>query len=255
MEGIWMQAAGVVFREGLEAMLVLMALAAYLVKAGHGNKQGVLWLGGGLALVASGAAAWVFHTFYGGLHNDMVEAFVMAVAAGLMLYVSGWMFLRQDPLVWKAYLQRHMDKVMNTSSLLALGAVAFLAVFREGAETVLMLGAMAADSTAGMLEGALLGLGVLAVMFVGIKRFALQLPLRPMFLVTSAFLFVMGLVLATDAVKEFQEVGWLTFTPLSSTSDMTLEALATAILLGAAGIGGTFLARYQTVHADGKHAA
>lgn len=247
MDTILMQATGIVFREGLEAMLVLMALAAYLVKAGQGSRQGLLWLGGGAAIVASFAAAWVFHAFYGGLHNDMVEAFVMTFASGLMLYVSGWMFVRQDPQVWQAFLKEKMDKVMGTGSLLALTVVAFLAVFREGAETVLMLNALAMQgSAAGMLEGAVLGLAILAVLFVVMKRFAMRLPLRPMFLATSAFLFLMGLSMAASAVAEYQEVGWLSFTPLAGELT-TLETLTVLVLLAASAVGGTLLARARVL--------
>lgn len=245
-----LQAAGIIFREGLEAMLVLMALATYLVKSGHGARENILWAGAGAALVASLGAAWVFHAFYGGHHNDAVEGVVMALAACVMLYVSGWMYLRQDPAVWQAMLKRHIDKVMGTGSLLTLATVAFLAVFREGAETVLMLNALAMKGdTTGMLEGAAAGTAALAVLFVAMRWFAVKIPLRPFFLVTSAFLFVMGLHLAVEAVGEFQEVGWMTLTPWLGESFTIETATVLAFLLFLA-FGGTALGRYQTLKSN-----
>ena len=74
----FLQSAIILLREGLEAMLVLAALAAYLKKAGSKERLGALYIGAGLAVVASIVAAWLFQLFNNGVHNDTVEGFVMA---------------------------------------------------------------------------------------------------------------------------------------------------------------------------------
>lgn len=246
MDGTFIQAGGIVFREGLEAMLVLMALAAYLVKAGQPAKQQVLVWGAGAGVAASLGLAWVFHVFYSGAHSDIIEGVVMTAAAVMMLYVSGWMFVRQDPEVWKATLKRQVDAVVDNGSLWALGAIAFLAVLREGAETVLMLGALATDGhIADMAAGALAAGVVLAVVFMAMKYFAVRIPLRPLFVATSAFLFVLGLHMVLEAVPEFQEAGWLPFTPLSDDATLTMESVGLVLLMAVAALGGTWFARWR----------
>ncbi len=152
--------------------------------------------------------AWVFEAFFDGNHNDLIEAGVIVVAAVLMFTMSGWLFLRQDPAAWKAEINRMAERAMSAGTLVSLAGIAFLAVFREGAETVLFLHALA--RTAGGFDASLFGgLAVaavaLAVVFVAMQWLALRLPLRPVFLLTSAFLFVMGLRMVGAAIQEFQE--------------------------------------------------
>ena len=97
-----LQSGLILLREGLEALLVIAALAAFLKRAGVPEKVKPLYLGAGLAILASFGAAVVFELFFGGEHNDFMEAGVMVIAAALMLYMSGWLFLRQDPKAWMA---------------------------------------------------------------------------------------------------------------------------------------------------------
>lgn len=202
------QATVILFREGLEAMLVIAALAAFLRRAGAPERLRALYAGALAAILASFGAAWVFETFFGGVHNDLLEAAIMLLAAALMFYMSGWLFLKQDPRSWQADLKRAAERAIGAGTALSLAGIAFLAVFREGGETVLFLHALA--QTSGGWSPALVGglvvaaLG-LAVVFVAMQWLALRLPLRPMFLVTSAFLFVMGLKMVGEAVQEFQE--------------------------------------------------
>jgi high-affinity iron transporter len=97
MNATFIEAASILVREGLEAILVLAALAAYLGRIGAEHRLRALWLGAGAALIASIVSAWVFEQFYNGMHNDIAEGVMIFAAAGLMFYVSGWLFLKQDP--------------------------------------------------------------------------------------------------------------------------------------------------------------
>ena len=209
-----LSAAGILLREGLEAILVLTALAAYLTKINAQGRLKALWTGAGIGVVASIATAWVFSKFYGGEHNDMLEGFTMLLAAGLMLYVSGWLYLRQNPRLWQAYLKGQVDKAMGKGSILAIGSLAFLAIYREGAETALFINALAQSAgewNLAIFNGLLIGSGGLAALFILLRMTAVRLPLRPMFLATSALLFLMALSFIADAIQEFQELGWILF--------------------------------------------
>jgi high-affinity iron transporter len=208
MNATFIEAAVILLREGLEAILVVAALAAYLSRAGAQERLQALWLGAAAAVVASVAAAWVFERFYNGMHNDIFEGVIIFVAAALLFYVSGWLFLKQDPKAWQAYLNRQAGRAAVAGSGLVVASLAFLAVLREGAETVLFLHVLAKSSggwTAGLVGGiaaACVGLAVLCwVIVTGTRR----LPLRAVFVGTSAFLFLMGLKFLGEGLQEFQE--------------------------------------------------
>lgn len=203
------ESASIILREGLEAILVLAALAAWLTRTGSNEKIRPLYSGAAAALLASLALAWVFATFNNGMHDDGIEGGVMLLAAGLMLDVRGWLFLNEDPKRWQAYLKAETDKATRAGSALAIATLAFLAVFREGAETVLFLTALAKTKggwNVHLVSGVVGGFAGLGLLWFMIMRTSRRLPLRPLFLVTSAFLFVMALKFIGEAFQEFQEM-------------------------------------------------
>ena len=211
----FVQAFIILFREGLEALLVIAALVAFLRRANAAERIAPVYMGALAAIVASIVMAWVFATFYDGNHSDLFEAVVMLAAAVLLFYMSGWMFVRQDPKAWQADLNRLAERALGAGTMLSLAGIAFLAVFREGAETILFVHTLA--KTANGFDAALLG-GLaaatlaLVAMFVAMQWLALRLPLRPMFVVTSAFLFFMGLRMVGQAFQELQEQALIPFT-------------------------------------------
>lgn len=207
----------IVLREGLEALLVIAALAAFLARAGSGERRRALAWGVGLALLASIGMAWIFAAYFGGVHDDLTEGLIMAAAALLLLYVSGWLWQRQDPAAWSRYLHAQAGRALAADGPFMVAAIAFLAVFREGAETILFLLAAIGDAAAGMeavLVGSLSAVLALGAIYVAMNRLALRLPLRPVFAVSSAFLFLLGLRFIGQAMLEFQEVGWFSYTDI-----------------------------------------
>ena len=97
MSSAFIQAAVILLREGLEAMLVIAALAGYLTKAGAGHRIQALYGGALAAVAASIVAAWLFAVLNSGEHSDIMEGIIILFAASLMLYVSGWLMVKQDP--------------------------------------------------------------------------------------------------------------------------------------------------------------
>ncbi|MBR1215754.1 FTR1 family protein [Bradyrhizobium sp. JYMT SZCCT0180] len=215
MSSAFIQAAVILLREGLEAMLVIAALAGYLRKVGSAHRVGALY-GGALAAVgASFIAAWLFAVFNSGDHSDVLEGVIILFAAALMLYVSGWLMVKQDPRGWQEYLAHKADSALAQDTVWAIGALAFLAVFREGAETVLFINALAKTEggwSAGLFGGLAAAAVGLAVLFYFINMIAQKIPLRPLFVVTSAFLFAMAIKFIGEAVQEFQEQAIITVT-------------------------------------------
>jgi len=214
MDAAFLQALTILLREGLEAILVLAALAAYLARDEGKDRLNALWLGAGAALLASIAAAWIFEQFYNGVHNDIFEGVTILLTAALMFYVSGWLFLRQDPRAWQHYIKQRADQALRAQSAYLVGALAFFAVMREGGESILFLHVLAKTSggwTAPLASGIVTAFVVLAALFWIIVKTSRRLPLRAVFLVTSLFLFVMGLKFVGEGLQEFQEQALISY--------------------------------------------
>lgn len=241
MSSAFFQAAVILLREGLEALLVLAALAAYLKKSGGAHRVSALYGGAGVAVLASFIAAWIFAVFNSGDHSDVLEGVVILSAAALMLYVSGWLMAKQDPRGWQEYLATKADAALAQDTAWAVAALAFFAVFREGAETVLFINALAQTEggwSAGLFAGLAAAAVGLAVLFYFINMIAQRIPLRPLFIATSAFLFAMAIKFIGDAIQEFQEQAALSVTTIKGTDwlaklglNPTAEALSLQFLV------------------------
>jgi len=257
MSSAFIQAAAILLREGLEALLILAALAAYLVKVGGAHRIRALYFGALVAVVFSLIAAWVFATFYAGQHNDLMEGVVILFAAALMLYVSGWLMVKQDPQGWKEFLADKADAALARDTDWAVAALAFFAVFREGAETVLFIQALAATEggwSLGLFAGLIAAAIGLAVLFYFINIIAQRIPLRPLFIITSAFLFVMAILFIGDGLTEFQEQNYIPYTEVAGGEwlsaiglNPTVEALSIQLLVILAA-----LATYATVQRNNR---
>ncbi len=217
MLSVFIQSATILLREGLEALLVIAALAAYLDKAGARDRLPALYLGAGLAVIASLIGAWLFAVFNNGAHDDIIEGIVILCAAALMLYVSGWLLLRQDPRAWQAFLKTKADAALAKRTAIAVALLAFLAVFREGAETVLFIHVLAQTSGGWGVEliaGLIAAAVALVALFFVINSVARRLPLRALFLVTSFFLFAMAIRFIGEGMQEFQEQALVSYTQI-----------------------------------------
>lgn len=222
-------------------MLVIAALAAYLTKAGGGHRVKSLYAGALAAIGVSIVAAWLFAMLNSGQHSDLMEGVIILFAAALMLYVSGWLMVKQDPQGWKEYLAAKADNALAQDTAWAVAALAFLAVFREGAETVLFVNALATTEggwSVGLFGGLAAATLGLAVLFYFINLIAQKIPLRPLFIVTSAFLFAMAIKFIGEAVQEFQEQSILPFTQVAGADwlsaiglNPTVEALSLQLLV------------------------
>ncbi len=216
----------IIFREGLEAILVIGAMLAYLVKVGASDQRRALYGGAGTAVLVSlllaVAAQWVFTL--GAVQREVLEGVTMLLATGVLFYVSYWLISKVRGERWKQYIESKVDESLERGSSLMLALVAFVVVFREGLETVLFYQALAFSSGASLLGGSgLVGgfvAGSLILVGVGyaILRTSVKLPLKPFFVVTSAFLYYLAFKFAGDGIAELQEAGlvsvhYLSFVP------------------------------------------
>jgi high-affinity iron transporter len=223
--------SGILFREGLEAMLVIIALVAGTRQAGQLNRARDIYLGAGLAIVVSLALAWAVRHVIGDNTSDTLEGVFQLLAAATLFYVSSWLTGRGQAERWKSFIDAKVEAARHSRGpALALGLTAFLAVMREGAETIVFFQALLAGATArveqhAVMMGLLAGVVALAITFIVLRRLTNLIPIGPVFAVTSVLLYALAIIFIGQGVASFQESGVLDATFVMGTSIPTVPML------------------------------
>ena len=213
--GLFVNSLLLMLREGFEAILVIGAIMAVLIKAGATDKQRAVRWGIAAALAASLLTAAALEMMFRATaaQREALEGGVMLVAAALLFYVSYWLISKVEIAAWTRFVKGQVQKAVAAGSGVALAAVAFFAVYREGFETVLFYKALyvagGSGGGASITAGLLVGLAVLVAVFIGIERFGLKIPMRPFFAVTGATLAFMAFMFAGNGMKALQEGGYV----------------------------------------------
>ena len=253
---LFVQSFVLLLREGLEAILVVGALVAFLLKTGAGQRRRDIHIGVGAAIFASLLTAVLLETIFevGRTSQEALEGGVMLVATAMLFYVSYWLLSKMEVAKWNRFVKGRVQDAVSSGSALALASVAFLAVYREGFETVLFYKALfltGAGSVLPVFLGMVAGGLCLAVVYLAINRWGVRIPLKPFFGFTSAFLYYMAFVFAGKGIAELQEGGVVRTTILASGPRLpalgiypTVESLAlqgVLLALLAAGLVWTFV--------------
>lgn len=211
----------ILLREGLEAILVVAAMAAFLSKTNR--RDGLKWLHGGwiIALLA-GASTWVVSSYVieiSGAARELTEGITAITAAVILFYVGFWMHSRANAQRWGQYIKEKMNAALSEKALWSLAIVSFLAVYREVFETVLFYQALwaqvGADAQGSVVGGALVALAALILVAMIILRFGMRLPLGQFFTVTAYLMIALAVVFVGKGVAALQEAGRLAFTPVT----------------------------------------
>ena len=216
IEAFW-QSFLIIFREGLEAILVIGAIVAFLLKTGHHERLKSIWIGVGAALAASAVTAVVLKTLLAAMPatREVIEGITMLVAVAVLFSVSYWLISKVEAAKWQQFIREKVTTALEHGGGRALAFVAFLAVYREGAETALFYQALFTEGARVLLPislGMLTGAAVLAVIFTLFYRFGVRIPLRQLFSVTSVLLYYMAFVFMGKGLRELQEGNVLTIT-------------------------------------------
>lgn len=219
----------IILREGLEALLVVVALLGFLKKSGQENKKS--WIYGGVAIggiVSIALAVLVKRLFTSGTfgnNNFLISGWTGVFAAVMLIYVSYWLHSKSSVSTRNNNIQDKSSKSLASGSLFSLGFLAFLAVFREGTETVLFYIGMASSiKLFDLFLGIALGLAILIIIAVLMLKIGLRIPMKPFFLVSSLLVFYLGFKFTGMGINGLQLAGLLPAT----TSDVipTISALA-----------------------------
>ena len=202
----------IILREGLEALLIVAAIVAYLVKNNHQDKLPVIRQSVYMALLGSLITAVIFQLIFSnsGASRELLEGFTMMIAVVMLFMMSYWLLSKVEAQNWKRYLEGKLSTALTTGSLVGLWLTSFLAVYREGAETVLFYYALAGDAQSAvdyfyLFGGFFLGVIILAVCYVLMRYTVVKLPLKPFFMFTGSFMYLMAFVFAGKSVLELIE--------------------------------------------------
>lgn len=196
----------ITFREALEAALIFGIVAAYVNKVGHPEAKRYLYLGACSAVTLSVIFAWTLQAVYGGLsgaYESLFEGLTAIVAAGFLTYMILWM--TKNSREYKGDLERRLGTALTSGQLLGVAAIAFIAVFREGIETVLFLTAIFFVDPSGTSVGILLGLVAVIIVAAALMKSSYRLDLHSFFKYTSMILLVFAAGLVAFASHELAE--------------------------------------------------
>jgi high-affinity iron transporter len=215
------QSATIILREGFEVVLIIGALLAYVAKSGNSQMRRPILAGTVAGVGVSLATGYAFLRVFHGASAGAIEALegaTMLLAAVVLFWVSYWLVSKAEADKWQRYIQGKVKVALSRGSGLALAGAAFLAVYREGVETVLFYQALvgsAPGAASAVVGGLFVGGAALAVVYGLFRRFGMRVPIRQFFLGTSVLLYYMAIVFTGKGVAELQEAGWIAVTPVS----------------------------------------
>lgn len=219
----------ILLREGVEAILIIALLVAFLKRGGNGDKLWLVWSGVAVALAFSVVLAIVFTYVMDGAgkYREIMEGVVLLMSTALLLYTSIWLLSQQESKQWQQFLKNSIQSELNRSNQSVLFFMSFVAVFREGAETILFYQALRIDTqsyTDALWIGAAVATVLLVMFYVGIHRIMRVFRLDYFFKGTAVLLFIFATAFTGKGVMELQAGGAISVT--------AIEGMGMAPMLG-----------------------
>jgi high-affinity iron transporter len=221
-------AFAILLREGLEALLVVIAMMAFLRRAERTDALRYVH-GGWIAALLAGAATWAVATYaigISGASRELTEGFGSLLAAVILLSVGIWMHGKAKADEWRRYIAARMQGALSRGSAWFLFGLAFLVVYREVFETILFYAALwNADNGGTILAGALAAVALLGLIAWAMLRFSRKLPITEFFKYSAILIAVLAVVLAGKGVGALQEAGLIGVSPIGEVPRLTVIGL------------------------------
>jgi high-affinity iron transporter len=247
----------ILLREGLEAILLVAAIIAFVKKTGQTAALRYIHAGW-IAALALGAVTWAVASYVigiSGANRELTEGVTALVAAAALLYVGYWLHDKTHAQAWSAFLRENVGRALEKRTVWAMAGVSFLAVYREIFEVVLFYEALWAQTGEAGHAAVWGGIGSAAALLAaagwGIFRYSLRLPLGPFFSAMSLLLALLAVVFAGQGIAALQEAGVVgaSHVPFFSLPILgihpTLETLGAQLLAAALVVAGAFASRSQ----------
>lgn len=212
-------ASTILLREGLEALLIVVAMLAFLRKGGRTEMTRSVHYGWLSALVGGVLTWWVATELItvSGATRELTEGFGSLFAAAVLLFVGVWMHGKAQADEWQRYIRQKLGNAVTRGSPWFLFSLAFISVYREIFETILFYIALASGGHIGaLIAGAATGSAVLAAVAIAMLRFSQRLPISKFFAYSAALMAVLTVVLAGKGVAALQEAGLIGLRPVGT---------------------------------------
>ena len=203
----------ILLREGLEAILILAAIVAFLIKTGRRDALAYVHVGW-MAALALGVATWAVSTWLlsiGGATRELTEGVTALFAAIMLFYVGFWMHSKLNARRWSAFLHQHVGQALEGGTLWAITLMSFVAVYREVFETVLFYQALWTQVGSAGRTFIFAGAGAAAMLLVASAwlffKAGVRLPLKQFFGASAAVMVVLAVIFAGKGVAALQEAG------------------------------------------------
>ncbi|AXH99966.1 transporter [Sporosarcina sp. PTS2304] len=240
----------ILLREGLEALLIIVALLSFLTSANQQSKRKWVYIGALAGLLLSIVAAIMMSTVLQsvtiGNDREKMEGYVGLIAAALMLGVGVWMHQKSSVASWNRYISKQMGQAISKGSVLAMASVSFLSVFREGAETLVFYAGIAPKmSTVEFIAGIILALIILSIVAVIFTKVSHKIPIHRFFAVATILIYILAFkiigvslhtlqltnVIGTTVQPNLPIIDWIGFYP---TNETILAQLCLLFFIGVA---------------------
>ena len=222
----------ILLREGLEALLIVVAMIAFLRKAERPEVMPYVH-GGWIGALLVGGATWFAATYLigiSGASRELTEGFGSLFAAVILLFVGLWMHGKSRADEWQRYIRKTMSKALSRGSAWFLFGLAFIVVYREVFETILFFAALwTADNGMTILAGSGAAILLLSVIAWAMLRYSRKLPIGKFFAYSSALMIVLTVILTGKGIAALQEAGLMSVTPLPDFPQIAMLGIFPAV--------------------------
>ncbi|HZA68579.1 MAG TPA: FTR1 family protein, partial [Nitrososphaeraceae archaeon] len=212
----------IIFREGLESALIIGAIITYLEASRNQRFKKHVYYGIIMAAAAT-AVTWFIAQYIieiSGTSRELIEAIAGISAVAVLFWVSFWVLNKIETKRWIEFVKAKVWKATTTGSVMVFVMLSFFTVYREGFETVLFYQAILAFARYMewyVIAGMVLGLAVIIGVALGVRKLGKKLPLRVLFGLTMGIGAYMSIAFMGNAIREFQEVGYISTTHMIGT--------------------------------------
>ncbi len=248
----------ILLREGLESILIVSTIVAFVVKTGRRNALPYIHLGW-IGAIALGAITWGLARYMlgiSGANRELTEGITALLAAAMLLYVGWWLHSRSNAQAWTRYIREQLNTALAARTLWAMAGISFLVVYRELFEVILFYETLWSQAGVvgheAVLWGIAAAMGLLVLLGGMILRYSVRLPIGPFFTVASSLLAIMAVIFVGNGIAALQEAGVLDVTRVRFVSlpvlgiHPTVQSLVPQILMLALIVAGILANRAKT---------
>ncbi|MFJ7951662.1 FTR1 family protein [Lysinibacillus sp. NPDC096418] len=187
----------ILLREGLEALLIILALVSFLEMAGQKQMRKWIYVGAAFGILLSAIAAVLMATIFNSAtidtNREVMEGYVGLLAAAMMIGVGIWLHSKSSVASWNRYISKRMGSAISSGSVIAMASVSFLSVFREGAETLVFYAGIAPKmEISQFVLGIVVALVLLAIFAIVLFKASGKIPIHKFFAVATILIYVLA---------------------------------------------------------------